>query len=109
MSDPNVSAPIWSVADLIRGDYKPSKDATVILPLLTFDHEREGIDRSKVKLTHDNLKERQAMPLLGGPAPKLAPMPMLGSGDRRVLLNHAGLWESLCERGSADQTDRQEP
>src|SRR5262252_6484047 len=32
MSDPNLSAFIWSVADLLRGDYKQSDYGKVILP-----------------------------------------------------------------------------
>lgn len=32
MSQPSLSAFIWSVADLLRGDYKPADYGTVILP-----------------------------------------------------------------------------
>ena len=32
MADPNLSALIWSVADLLRGDYKPHEYGKVILP-----------------------------------------------------------------------------
>ena len=32
MSDTNLSAFIWSVADLLRGDYKQSEYGKVILP-----------------------------------------------------------------------------
>ena len=32
MSDPNLSSFIWSVADLLRGDYKQSDYGKVILP-----------------------------------------------------------------------------
>jgi type I restriction enzyme M protein len=32
MSDPNLSSFIWSVADLLRGDYRPSEYGRVILP-----------------------------------------------------------------------------
>ena len=32
MADPNLSALIWSVADLLRGDYKQSEYGKVILP-----------------------------------------------------------------------------
>jgi len=32
MSDPNLSSFIWSVADLLRGDYKQSECGKVILP-----------------------------------------------------------------------------
>ena len=32
MTDPNLSSFIWSVADLLRGDYKQSEYGKVILP-----------------------------------------------------------------------------
>ncbi len=32
MSDPNLSSFLWSVADLLRGDYKQSEYGKVILP-----------------------------------------------------------------------------
>jgi type I restriction enzyme M protein len=32
MNDPNLSSFIWSVADLLRGDYKQSEYGRVILP-----------------------------------------------------------------------------
>ncbi len=32
MADPNLSSFIWSVADLLRGDYKQSEYGKVILP-----------------------------------------------------------------------------
>jgi type I restriction enzyme, R subunit len=53
-----------------------------LLPLLDFGREREGIDLSKVVLTHHNLRNtgRQPMPLYNGPAPKLDPITEAGSG-----------------------------
>jgi type I restriction enzyme R subunit len=54
-----------------------------LLPLLEFGREREGIDLSKVILTHHNLKNigRQPMPLYAGPTPKLEPITEAGSGE----------------------------
>jgi len=54
-----------------------------LIPLLEFGREREGIDLSKVVLTHHNLKNRgkQAMPLSEGGTPKLAPITEAGSGS----------------------------
>lgn len=54
-----------------------------LLPLLEFGREREGIDLSKVVLTHHNLKNkgRQAMPLNAGEKPKLEPITEAGSGS----------------------------
>ena len=53
------------------------------LRILAFDREREGIDLSKVKLTHYNLKEKAPAPMFlhDGPAPKLDPLTGSGSGS----------------------------
>ncbi len=54
-----------------------------LLPLLEFGREREGIDLSKVVLTHHNLKNLgpRAMPLGEGDTPKLDPITEAGSGS----------------------------
>ena len=54
-----------------------------LLPLLEFGREREGIDLSKVVLTHHQLKAHGARPLRvsEGPAPKLPPVTEAGSGS----------------------------
>ena len=54
-----------------------------LLPLLEFGREREGIDLSKVVLTHHNLKNtgKRAMPLSDGETPKLEPITEAGSGS----------------------------
>jgi type I restriction enzyme, R subunit len=54
-----------------------------LLPLLEFGREREGIDLSKVALTHHNLKNtgRQPMPLYAGKTPLLDPITEAGSGE----------------------------
>lgn len=52
-----------------------------LLPLLEFGREREGIDLSKVVLTHHAIKPRQAPPMvLGGDAPALPPIESSGAG-----------------------------
>ena len=53
-----------------------------LLPLLEFGREREGIDLSKVVLTHHNLRNlgKRAMPLSEGETPKLEPITEAGSG-----------------------------
>jgi type I restriction enzyme R subunit len=53
-----------------------------LAPLLEFGREREGIDLSKVVLTHHALKERgrQPMSLSGGEAPTLPPIEGAGAG-----------------------------
>ena len=54
-----------------------------LLPLLEFGREREGIDLSKVMLTHHNLKNtgKRSLALEGGEYPKLTPMSDAGSGS----------------------------
>jgi len=53
-----------------------------LLPLLEFGREREGIDLSKVMLTHHNLKNqgKQSIALSEGDTPKLTPLGAVGSG-----------------------------
>jgi type I restriction enzyme, R subunit len=53
-----------------------------LLPLLDFGREREGIDLSKVILTHHYLKDlgKRAMPLGVGETPKIDPITEGGSG-----------------------------
>jgi type I restriction enzyme R subunit len=64
-----------------------------LLPLLEFGREREGIDLSKVVLTHHNLKNkgRQAMPIYAGKTPLLEPITEAGSGElhdkEKAMLN----------------------
>jgi hypothetical protein len=54
-----------------------------LIPLLEFGREREGIDLSKVKLTHHTLRSRgtAAMPLGVGEKPLLDPVTEAGSGS----------------------------
>lgn len=54
-----------------------------LVPLLEFGREREGIDLSKVVLTHHNLRSlgRRPMPLNDGDASSLEPITEAGSGS----------------------------
>lgn len=54
-----------------------------LLPLLEFGREREGIDLSKVKLTHYTLRDlgKATMTFNDGPGPKLEPLTEAGSGS----------------------------
>ena len=56
-----------------------------LLPLLEFGREREGVDLSKVVLTHHKLKNlgKQALDLIEGESPKLKPGTETGSGTIR--------------------------
>jgi len=64
-----------------------------VLRLLEFGREREGIDLSKVVLTHHSLKDqgKRPMPLAVGDSPKLTPITEAGSGSiqekQKVFLN----------------------
>jgi type I restriction enzyme R subunit len=64
-----------------------------LLPLLEFGREREGIDLSKVVLTHHHLKNlgKKPMSLGDGETPKLDPITEAGSGSvqekEKALLN----------------------
>lgn len=53
-----------------------------LLPLLEFGREREGIDLSKVVLTHHSLKDlgKRTLPLTGGDKPTLPPITDPGTG-----------------------------
>lgn len=67
-----------------------------LLPLLEFGREREGIDLSKVVLTHHTLKSlgKRAMPLSEGEVPKLDPITDTGGGS--VQEKEKGyLWEII--------------
>ncbi|MEO5347747.1 MAG: hypothetical protein H7834_15415 [Magnetococcus sp. YQC-9] len=63
-----------------------------LLPLLEFGREREGVDLSRVTLTHHKLREqgKRNLPLQEGEADKLQPMTATGSGEvqekEKVLL-----------------------
>jgi type I restriction enzyme R subunit len=54
-----------------------------LLPLLEFGREREGIDLSRVTLTHHNLKDqgKRNVPLGEGESPKLNPLTESGGGS----------------------------
>ena len=77
-----------------------------LLPLLEFGREREGIDLSKVVLTHHTLKNqgKAKMPLGTGPAIPLAPITEAGSGSvqEKQTAYMAELIEKLNDLFGAD-------
>ena len=81
-----------------------------LLPLLDFGREREGVDLSKVRLTHHHLKNRgkQSILLNEGDSPALNPITEAGSGQvqekERVLM--AELIERLNELFGTETTDQ---
>jgi type I restriction enzyme R subunit len=81
-----------------------------LLRLLDFGREREGIDLSKVKLTHHTLKSqgKQPMTLAGGQYPTLEPITGEGSGSvqekqRAWLSEIVARVNELFEGGLTDQ------
>jgi type I restriction enzyme R subunit len=69
-----------------------------LLPLLEFGREREGIDVSKVVLTHHNLRNlgKTPMPLNTGEKPRLDPITETGSGS--IQEKEKALLEEIIER-----------
>lgn len=81
-----------------------------LLPLLEFGREREGIDLSKVVLTHHRLKDlgKRPMPLNEGESPALEPVTEAGSGGVRELTKAylQEIIEQLNNLFGADTTDQ---
>jgi type I restriction enzyme R subunit len=81
-----------------------------LLPLLEFGREREGIDLSKVVLTHHNLKDigKRPMVLSDGEQPKLEPLSETGSGSvqEKQAVYMTELIEKLNELFGGDTTDQ---
>lgn len=81
-----------------------------LLPLLEFGREREGIDLSKVVLTHHNLKNlgKRNLPLNAGQPPKLDPITEAGSGSvqekEKALLRE--IIEKVNDLFEGDLTDQ---
>ncbi len=83
-----------------------------LLPLLEFGREREGIDLSKVLLTHHNLRNqgRRDVGLAAGEGPALKPMTEVGGGsvqekERALLAEIIGRVNGLFE-GELTDDDR---
>jgi type I restriction enzyme R subunit len=80
-----------------------------LLPLLEFGREREGIDLSKVVLTHHHLRNlgKRTLPLQVGEQPKLDPLKESGSGmvrePERAFMNE--IIAKLNELFGEDTTD----
>jgi len=83
---------------------------TYLLPLLEFGREREGIDLSKLRLTHHHLRAlgTRPMPLGEGEPPALQPITEAGSGavreEQKIYLRE--LVEKLNDLFGADTTDQ---
>lgn len=77
MSDPNLSSFIWSVADLLRGDYKQSEYGN------SPDLKTELLSAIMGALDAHGAMSKQALN-----------SPTVQSGMKDILLNHARLWET---------------
>jgi type I restriction enzyme R subunit len=81
-----------------------------LLPLLEFGREREGIDLSKMVLTHHHLKDQgsRALPLGHGETPKLAPITETGSGSvqEQQKVYMAELIEKLNDLFGSDTSEQ---
>ncbi len=80
-----------------------------LLPLLEFGREREGVDLTKVKLTHHKLLKqgKKALPLSEGEAKKLQPITDVGEGElydkQRAMLSE--IIEKVNSLFEGDLTD----
>ncbi len=81
-----------------------------LLPLLEFNRERDGIDLSKVMMTHHNLKNlgKRALVLSQGETPKLEPMAEAGSGrvQEKEKVYMGEIIEKLNDLFGSDTTDQ---
>jgi type I restriction enzyme M protein len=82
MSDPNLSSFIWSVADLLRGDYKQSEYGKVILPFTVLRRLDCVLEATKPAVL-DELKKRTAA--------KVNPEPFLLRKSRQLFYNTSPL------------------
>ncbi|HEX7859114.1 MAG TPA: class I SAM-dependent DNA methyltransferase [Verrucomicrobiae bacterium] len=60
MSDPNLSSFIWSVADLLRGDYKQSEYGKIILPFTVLRRLDCVLEATKPAVLDEKAKREQA-------------------------------------------------
>ena len=60
MADPNLSSFIWSVADLLRGDYKQSEYGKVILPFTVLRRLDCVLEATKVAVLKELEKRTKA-------------------------------------------------
>src|ERR1700680_4888366 len=82
MSDPNLSSFIWSVADLLRGDYKQSEYGKVILPFTVLRRLDCVLEGTKTAVLAEWVKRQQA---------KLNPEPFLLRKSGQLFYNTSPL------------------
>ncbi len=82
MSDPNLSSFIWSVADLLRGDYKQSEYGKVILPFTVLRRLDCVLEATKPAVLKELAARQQA---------KLNPEPFLLRKSGQLFYNTSAL------------------
>ena len=82
MADPNLSSFIWSVADLLRGDYKQSEYGKVILPFTVLRRLDCVLEATKPAVLVEKAKREQA---------KLNPEPFLLKKSGQLFFNTSPL------------------
>ena len=82
MSDPNLSSFIWSVADLLRGDYKQSEYGKVILPFTVLRRLDCVLEQTKPAVLAEKAKREKA---------GLNPSPFLVRESRELFYNASPL------------------
>ncbi len=82
MTDPNLSSFIWSVADLLRGDYKQSEYGKVILPFTVLRRLDCVLEKSKPRVLAELKKREKA---------KVNPAPFLVRESRQLFYNTSPL------------------
>ena len=82
MPDPNLSSFIWSVADLLRGDYKQSEYGKVILPFTVLRRLDCVLEPTKKAVLAEHEKRKQA---------KINPEPFLLKKSGQFFFNTSPL------------------
>jgi type I restriction-modification system DNA methylase subunit len=91
VADANLSSSTWSVADLLRGDYKQPEYGKVILPFTVLRRlKSELLNAIMGTLDAHNLMSTQALN-----------SEKVRDGLLEILLDHSGLWENLRTKGAA--------
>jgi type I restriction enzyme M protein len=97
MPDPNLSSFIWSVADLLRGDYKQSEYGRVILPFTVLRRLDCVLEGTKPAVLAELAARRKA---------GVNPEPFLLRKSGQLFFNTSPLYETLRERVTDGTTER---
>jgi type I restriction enzyme R subunit len=113
LGDPNLSSFIWSVADLLRGDYKQSEYGKVILPFTVLrrrtlqqqpaNNTKEQFGSSPTLATGITDAIMDAMDAHSTMSRQALNSVEIRDGIKQILLNYAGLWEALRARAAGTE------